>query len=78
MKSFLDCRYGGTVLIEEGEGRDWVCLSGFKSFMLHEKFFIFFSLCFFFLKYCTDVKNCGSFKGFGYIYIYIFIDKSTI
>ena len=31
------------VLTEEGEGRDWVlCLSGFKRFMLREKFFFFF------------------------------------
>ena len=22
-------------------------------------------------KYCADVKNCGSFKSFGFIYIYI-------
>ena len=21
-------------------------------------------------KYCVDVKNCKSFKGFGFIYIY--------
>ena len=26
-------------------------------------------------KYCVDVKNCESFRGFGYIYIYI--DKRT-
>ena len=23
-------------------------------------------------KYCADVKNCGSFRGFGFIYIYIY------
>ena len=22
-------------------------------------------------KYCVDVENCESFRGFGYIYIYI-------
>ena len=21
-------------------------------------------------KYCANVKNCGSFRGFGFIYIY--------
>ena len=21
-------------------------------------------------KYCANVENCGSFRGFGYIYIY--------
>ena len=21
-------------------------------------------------KYCADVENCGSFRGFGFIYIY--------
>ena len=23
-----------------------------------------------FFKYCVDVENCGSFKSFGFIYIY--------
>ena len=23
--------------------------------------------------YCAVVKNCGSFRGFGFIYIYIYI-----
>ena len=23
-------------------------------------------------KYCADMENCGSFRGFGYIYIYNF------
>ena len=23
-------------------------------------------------KYCADVENCESFRGFGYIYIYIY------
>ena len=23
-------------------------------------------------KYCTDMKKCESFRGFGYIYIYIY------
>ena len=32
----------------------------------------FFNQNFFFNN--ADVKNCGSFKGFGYIYIYIYID----
>ena len=26
-------------------------------------------------KYCDNVKNCESFKGFGYIYIYIYIKE---
>ena len=26
---------------------------------------------FFLFKYCVEVKNCESFKSFGYIYIYI-------
>ena len=26
-----------------------------------------------FFKYCVDVENCGSFKSFGFIYIYIYI-----
>ena len=26
-------------------------------------------------KYCTDVENCKSSKGFSYIYIYIYIFK---
>ena len=25
-------------------------------------------------KYCADVENCESFRGFGFIYIYIYID----
>jgi len=29
-------------------------------------------LCFFFFLNCADVENCGSFKGFGFIYIYRF------
>ena len=28
-------------------------------------------------KYCADVKNCGSFKNFGFIYIYIYIDNNN-
>ena len=30
----------------------------------------FKGLFFFFLKYCADVENCDSFKGFGFIYIF--------
>ena len=26
-------------------------------------------------KYCADVKNCGRFNGFGFIYIYIYRDQ---
>ena len=26
-------------------------------------------------KYCADMENCGSFRGFGYIYIYIILKK---
>ena len=33
------------------------------------EFFFFFS--FFFFKYCADVENCGSFRGFSFIYILI-------
>ena len=34
---FLLLSCGGTVLTEEGEGKDWVlCLLGFKGFMLRE------------------------------------------
>ena len=36
-------------------------------------------MCYLFLKsqiilfkYCADVENCESFKGFGFIYLYIF------
>ena len=36
--------------------------------------FFFFWFMFFFFKYCADVENCGSFKSFGFIYIYIYID----
>ena len=75
MKSFLVCRYGGTVLTEEGEGRDWVlCLSGFKSFMLREKFFIFFSLCFFFLNMLTWKIVAASKASV----LYIYIDKASL
>ena len=35
----------------------------------------FYYVFFFFLN-CADVENCGSFKSFGYIYIYIYIDNS--
>ena len=30
-------------------------------------------------KYCANVENCESFRGFGYIYIYIYMgnDMST-
>ena len=38
-------------------------------------FFFFF---FFFFKYCADVENCGSFRGFDFIYIYIYIDDNMI
>ena len=26
-------------------------------------------------KYCADVENCESFKGFDFIYIYIYIKQ---
>ena len=29
------------------------------------------------VKYYADVKNCGSFKSFGYIYIYIALEKEN-
>ena len=29
-------------------------------------------------KYCTNVENYESFKGFNYIYIYIYVDYSVI
>ena len=36
---------------------------------------MFFSLfSFFFFLNNADVENCGSFKSFGFIYIYIYID----
>ena len=38
-----------------------------------EKFYCVFFLFFFFNKYCVDMENRGSFKGFSYIYIYIYI-----
>ena len=41
---------------------------GGKKFIGFSKSFILI-LCFFF-KYYADVKNCGSFKSFGFIYIY--------
>ena len=43
----------------------WVCL--WKKFCLLI-FIIFFNLI------NADVKNCGSSKSFGFIYIYIYID----
>ena len=44
------------------------CLHFFYFFGFRKGFFFGF---FFFFKYCADVENCGSFRGFGYIYIYI-------
>ena len=39
-----------------------------------EKFYcVFFFVFLFFNKYCVDMENRGSFKGFSYIYIYIYI-----
>ena len=32
----------------------------------------FFFLFFVFFLICAEVKNCGSFKSFDYIYIYIY------
>ena len=32
---------------------------------------VFFNV-FFFFKYCAEVRNCGRFRDFGYIYIYIY------
>ena len=49
---------------------------GFSNIYLHLLGFrIDFFLRFFKKKkiYCVDVENCGSFKGFGFIYIYILI-----
>ena len=33
------------------------------------KVFLFVFMFFFFFKYCADVKNCESFRDFGFIYI---------
>ena len=44
--------------------------AGFVFIRFWKRFFCFF---FFFFKYCTDVENCGSFRGFSYVYIYICI-----
>ena len=43
---------------------------GIKVYRDFEKLYFYYM---FFLKYCADVKNCGSFKSFGFIYIYIYI-----
>ena len=32
---------------------------------------VYYYVFFFFFKCCADVENCGSFKSFGFIYIYI-------
>ena len=46
-------------------------VGGRKVYRVFEK--LYFDFMFFF-KYYADVKNCGSFKSFGFIYIYIYID----
>ena len=46
--------------IVKGKGRT----SGFRKVLLR----------FFFFLNCADVENCGSFRGFGYIYIYRWYD----
>ena len=30
---------------------------------------VFKKFYYFFFKYCANMENCGSFRGFGYIYI---------
>ena len=43
---------------------------GRKVYRVLEK--LYFTFMFFFLKkYYIEMENCGSFKSFGYIYIYI-------
>ena len=34
------------------------------------------SVLYIYIKYCADVEKCGSFKGLGFIYIYIDYDGS--
>ena len=56
-----------------GRRRLVLYLLGFgKDFFFPFIYFISFGFRFFFFKYCTDVENCGSFRWFGYIYIYIY------
>ena len=43
-------------------------------FLVPEKIFFMF----FFLKYCADVENCGIFKSFDYIYIYIYMGPVNV
>ena len=41
---------------------------GRKVYRVFKKLYFDF-MFFFIIKYCADMKNCGSFKSFGYIYI---------
>ena len=43
----------------------YLCLSSFRIGFLF--FYFFFGFMFFFLKYCVDVDNYGSLRGFGFI-----------
>ena len=43
-------------------------LSGFRKALFY--FYVFFKK-----KYYIEMENCGSFKSFGFIYIYIYIDN---
>ena len=43
----------------------YLCLSSFRIGFFF--FFFFFGFMFFFFKYCVDVDNYGSLRGFGFI-----------
>ena len=42
---------------------------------------VFKKFYYYFFKYCANMENCGSFRGFGYIYIdniFSFTNTTTI
>ena len=50
------------------EGRETPNRSLSLSFF--SKLYIYIYIMIILFKYCADVENCGSFRGFGFIYIY--------
>ena len=55
------------------EGEAWLVRFFFFFFFLRKRNvrYLFKKSQIILFKYCVDVENCESFRGFGYIYIYI-------
>ena len=52
----------------------YIRLLGFRIGFFFSLIIFFFGWVYgFFFFNCADVENCGSFRGFGFIYIYILI-----